>query len=99
MAEVFQNGQFFIEARGLEDHANLAPDRIALRHNIAVEHPDLAGLGRQQSAENSEERGLAAAIRAEKPENFTAVNGQVHRIERDAVAIAVGQFRNRNDRL
>ena len=99
MAEIFQNGQFFVETRGLKDNADLAPDRIALRHHIAVEHPHLAGLGRQQGAENSEEGGFAATIRTEEPENFAAVDGQVHRIERDAVAIAVGQFRNRNDRL
>ena len=52
----------------------------------AVGDGDSAGVDGQLSGENAEERGFSAAIVADEPDAFAAVDGEVQLVEHDAPA-------------
>src|SRR6185437_15531397 len=70
MHQIFLSRELFIEAGGLEDHANALTDCVALRRGIQIKHPYVPRLNRDERGENTKERGLSAAIRTEKAEHF-----------------------------
>ena len=72
MADVFGDGQFFVEAGGLKDDADPLTDGLLLPGQIERQDGDAAGLERNEGREEAEEGGLAAAVGAEKGEDLAA---------------------------
>ena len=76
MMQVFDDGQFLVEARGLKDDPQLAANRPGLRCEIAPEMRIFARLQRNQRREHAKERRLAAAIGTEEDENLPRFDRQ-----------------------
>ncbi len=99
MPEVFVGGEFEIDARGLEDDADVAAQRSGLANGVEAGDGGAAGGGDHEGGKNAEQSGLAAAVRAEKAEKFGGVNLEGDAIERGAVLITVDEIANDNDGL
>src|ERR1035437_8776341 len=95
-AEILFDGEGFIEALGLEDHADRAADGGGVARY--VEPGDFgASLGRHHhGAEAAEERTLAAAMRPQETENFSLLYFESDVGKRDTVAVAMGEVLNAN---
>ena len=68
--EILRDAQILPEAESLRHVADLALDRFALRDHVVAQDLSAAVIGAQQSAEHADERGLAAAVRAEEAVDF-----------------------------
>ena len=68
--EVLGDGQLLVDGGGLEDHADRASHVRGARAHVEPEHANGAVGGRQQRAEDAEQRGLAATVGAEQREDL-----------------------------
>ena len=94
VGEVFADRQFLVEARRLENHAEMAADCVRLAEEIEAEKIG-AAIGRpNERRKDAEESGLSAAVRAEQAENFAGIDRERDLIERPPLAVAVGQAIN-----
>src|ERR1022692_4681932 len=87
MLQVFEHGEFAIDARMLKHDAELAADLDGAAGEIMAHHTRAAGLNRNQSRKNFEQRGFAAAIGTEEAEDLAACDGEADIVQRLAVAI------------
>ena len=89
MAEVFENGQFAVEAGRLEGDAEETADGIRFGGDVAIANPDRAALDREQCREESEEGGFASAIGSEESENRSGLDAQIDAGEGRPITVAV----------
>ena len=94
MADVFGDRQFFVEAGGLKDDADVAADFLLVVVEIESQDFDPADLQRDQGRQQAEEGGLAAAVGAEKGEDFARGDRQRQVGEGLPLAVPVAQLRN-----
>jgi hypothetical protein len=57
-----------------------------------AEHAHLAGVGLAVALEDLDQRRLAGAVGPEQREHLAARDGQVHAVERDALAVRLAQI-------
>ena len=60
-----------------------------LADRVAAEHTNLAGIGVQETADQSDQRGLAGSVRANQTEHLTAVDAERQLIDRGGRAVAL----------
>src|SRR2546423_5594110 len=89
MNEIFHHGQFGIEARILEDHAEARANALGFPREIVAEHARSALAGPTQRREDLEQSRLAAAVGAEQSEDLAALDGKADSPQRFALAVAV----------
>ncbi len=95
--QVLLRRELDVDALGLEDHADVAPNQRRLARDI-VSHDQGATARRQhQSRENAEGCGLAAAVGAEQTENLRGANIERHTGQRDAIAVLMAKSLQLND--
>jgi hypothetical protein len=80
------------------EHRHVAEQRVVLEHeaHLALAHvhvggvfareQDAAGVGRFQARDDAQQRGLAAARRAEQRDQFARLDVEVHVVQRPEVA-------------
>src|SRR5271167_2615046 len=85
--EVFADGQLAVETRMLKHDAELPPHRARFAGEIVAEQPRASRLNRRQRREQLEEGSLAAAVGAEKAEDFAARDRKTHVGERLALTV------------
>src|SRR5690606_16468511 len=79
-AQVVAAAQVRIEVRRLERRADAAPRLVQPWQVVLLEHPDVAAVRMDDAEQQADGGRLAAPVRAEEPEDLTALDG-----ERDAV--------------
>jgi hypothetical protein len=97
-AQVLFHRERFIEALGLKDHAHFAPHRRGFANHIVSGDGGAAFGGRHHGGKNAEQRGFAAAVRAQKSENFALLYVEGDLRKRDAVPVAMSQIADFNHR-
>src|SRR3954469_16906155 len=78
--QIFGGGEFYVDALGLEDYADLAAKSVGISGGIVAHDDGASPHGQHESRKNTEHRGLAAAVRAEQAKYL----GLAH-VEADAV--------------
>src|ERR1039458_7277871 len=91
-AEVFFDGEGFIEALRLEDHAHRSAHGGGVAFHVMPGDDGGAGGGHHHGGEYPEQSGLAAAVRPEQAEDFALFYFETDVRERDAVTIAMGEI-------
>jgi len=91
MPEVFVGGQLGIDALGLEHHADLATEVRGVLCSVTTHDEGAASGGDHQCGKDAEERGLAAAIGTEEPEEFGGADIKGDAVERGAVFVAMDE--------
>ncbi len=89
--EVLPHGQLAVQRKRLGHVADPLAGLHVMRVHRLAEQQRLALAGWQQTGEHFHGGGLAAAVRAEKAEDFTAGNAEIDLIHRDEIAEAHGQ--------
>ena len=97
MPEVFVGGEFGVNALGLEDDADVAAQGSGLPNSVEAGDRGAAGSRDHECGKNPEESGLAAAVWAEKAEEFGGTNVEGNAVKRSAVLIAMDEVANGND--
>src|SRR6266576_200740 len=95
--EILVGGQFFIDALCLKNYADLAAHCGRILRGIGVCNQGSTGGGNHEGGENSEKRGLAAAIGPQQAEEFGGANVERDVVERRTTVIAVDDVLDRND--
>ena len=90
VAEVLGDRQLLVEARRLEDDAELTANGGRFETKVVAEDRDLALLERNERRQQTEERRLAAAVRAEEGEDFALGDIEREIVDGETVAVAVG---------
>ena len=99
MPEIFVGGEFQVDALGLKDHADLAPQARRFLRGVAAHDGGASGGRKHQGGKNPEERGLAAAVGAEQAEQFRGAHVERNAVQSGAVAVAMHQVLYGNDGL
>jgi len=99
MPEVFVGGEFGVNTLGLEDDADVAAQGSGLAHGVEARDGSAAGSRDHERGKNAEESSLAAAVRAEKAEEFGGANFEGNAFESGAVLIAMDEVANGNYRM
>ena len=83
--EIFQRGQLVVDHRLVRHPCRdlLGGDGIGQR--IDAEHRHRAGIGPQQAGHHAQRRGLAGAVGPEQRIEFAGSDGEIERIDREAV--------------
>ncbi|MFT3787814.1 MAG: hypothetical protein QM770_16860 [Tepidisphaeraceae bacterium] len=89
MHEVFAGGQLRVEGGRLKDDADRSPHAGRVGDDVRAEHLRGAGGGLHQRREDTEQRALARAVRAEQCEDLAGANLEAHAGEHAAVAVAM----------
>src|SRR5215469_8919693 len=97
MNEVFLGGQLLVETGGLEDHADLLANAVAIDSGAEAENPDATLRRGDQRREDAEERRLPAAVGAEKAEDFAGLDAQAQVVQRGPVAVGKAEIRDLDD--
>jgi hypothetical protein len=112
--KILQHRELGIEREGLRHVTDAAPDIHIVRIDLVPEQPGRAFTGRQQSGQHLHGRGLAAAVRAEKAEDFAPLDAkadvvdsgetveshrQMRGFDRDVAIQVCGPRRNRHLRV
>src|ERR1700675_4415573 len=97
MTEVFVGGEFGVDALGLEDDADVAAQGSGLANGVEAGDRGAARSRDHECGKNAEKSGLAAAVRAEEPEEFGGAHVEGNAFERGAVLIAMDKVANGND--
>jgi len=72
--QVLAGGQFFVEARRLENHADLRANERGLPDHITATNACGSAIGSNESGEDPEESRLAAPVRAEEGKQLAGVD-------------------------
>jgi len=64
---------------------------IAIALRVPAEHDDLAVVGLAQSHDALDRGGLAGPVRAEDPEDLATLHGERDVLDRDVVAVSLGE--------
>src|SRR3982074_1805771 len=96
MPKVFVGGEFGVDALGLEDDADVAAQRSGLADGVEAGDRGTAGGGHHKRRKDAEEGSLAAAVRAEKAEQFSGANVERDALKCGAVLIAMDEIANGN---
>ncbi len=99
MPEIFVGGKFEIDALGLEDDADVSPHGSGLVHGVEAGDGGAAGSRDHERGQNSEESGLAAAVRAEQAKELGGSNIKRNAVKRGAILVAMDEIANGNDGL
>ena len=91
MREVLAHPQFLVEARRLKDDAEPAAQGAGIAQEVEPENAGRAARRPNEGGENAEEGRLAAAVRPEQAEDFARRDAERDVVEREAVAIAMGE--------
>src|SRR4051812_34943219 len=97
MPEVLVRREFGIDALRLEYDADLPANRGWIMGGVPAHDQGVAGGRNHQSRQDAEQRGLAAAVGAEQPEQFRGANVERNAIKRGAVFVSVNQILYGND--
>jgi hypothetical protein len=84
--EVLVDREVFVEGKPLRHVTDAALELLGLLGNPEAEHFDLARGRQQQSAQHSDRRRLARAVRAQKPIHLRAADIEVEVVDRDDIA-------------
>src|SRR4051812_6377420 len=82
MADVFGDGQLFVQAGGLKNNAEPIAHLPRVPGEIDAEDQRLAGARRQRGGEDLKRRRFAAAVRSEQSEDFSRSDGKAHAVQR-----------------
>ena len=96
--QVLVRGQLRINALGLKHDADLTSQAGRVLRRIASHHQGAAAGRNHQGGENSEQRGLAAAVRAKQAKQFRRAHVERNSIQRRAVLVAMDNVLYGNDR-
>src|ERR1035437_7625260 len=96
MPEIFIGGELGVDALGLEDDADVAAQGAGLANGVQAGDHGAAGSRNHERGKNSEQSGLAAAVRTEKTEEFGGANVERDAVERDAILVAMHEIANGN---
>src|SRR4051794_3610028 len=99
MHQVLCGGELHINALCLRDHAGSAPNLVRLSHGIKAGDACDSAAGNHECAEYAEERGLAAAVRAEQTEDLCRTHIKRDPIERQATSVVMSQRIHLNGRV
>ena len=89
--QVARNAQVEVERLLLEHDADVRERAPRVGAHRQARHLDLARIGGEQAGQHLEQRGLAGAVRAEQHGEAAARDRQAERIERHALAVALGE--------
>src|SRR5437660_4729926 len=92
--QVFFDRQIFVQAEALRHVTDLALDLRCFGPDVVAEARALARVGRQQPAEHSNRRRLAAAVRSQKAENLAALDTDREVLDNGASLVALGEAVN-----
>ncbi len=92
VAQVLLDRELAVDARVLEDDAELAADVVRLRADVEAADARRAGGRGKDRREDAEERALPAAVRSEQREQLALAHLERHARERLAVAVAVAKI-------
>ena len=83
--KIFQRGQLVVDHRFIRDPCRhlLGGDGIAER--VDAEYRDRSGIGLQQASHHPQRRGLAGAVGADQRIELAGANGEIERIDREAI--------------
>ena len=96
--EVLANGKLGVERKRLRHIADaIAGAHVSARGGLAKQERLSPGR-RKEAGQHLHRRRLAAAVRAEKAEDFAAVDGEAHAIDRGKVPEAAGEAARHDDR-
>src|SRR6185369_15320469 len=93
-AEVLLDGEGFVEALRLENHADMLADFRRITLDVEAGDDGVAVGGHHHGGENAEEGGLAAAIRPQQAEDLALLYLEADIREGHTVAVAVGKVLN-----
>jgi hypothetical protein len=96
MPKIFVGGQLYIDARRLEDDADVAAQSSGLANSVESGDGGAAGRGNHERGKDPEQRRLAAAIRAEQSEQFGRPDLERNAIQGGAVLVAMDEIANGN---
>ena len=91
MREVLAHPQFFVQARRLEDDPDAAAQGSGIAEQVEPENGGGAAGWPNEGGKDAEESGLAPAVRPEQAEDLTRSDAQGKMIERDTIAVAMGE--------
>ena len=98
MRQVLFGRQLDVDALLLEDNADAAAHHGRLARHIVVHDQGASARGHHQGRENAEGRSLAAAVRAEQPEDLGRSHLERNPSQRDAVSVLVAELLELDDR-
>jgi len=94
--EVLASGQFYVDARCLENYANLAANRSGVLRDIVALNECAPCAWQHQRGQNAKHCRLAAAVRPEQSKYLCRMHVESDTVECSAVAISVPQVINHN---
>ncbi len=94
MPEVFVGGQLGVDALGLEDDTDVAPQRARLANGVEAGDGGAAGSRDHERGKNAKESGFTAAVRAEKAEEFRRADVEGDAAEGGAILVAMHEVAN-----
>ncbi len=97
--EVLEHGQPVVDARFLKHHAQMTACHPGLPRHVESGQRDGAGIRRQDSAEDVDQRRLAGSVGPQQREQLVRPYLQADVIERDRAAVPLRQTTHANDRV
>src|SRR5882672_12687346 len=99
MPEIFVGGELQIDALCLKYDADLPPQGRGFLRRVAAHDSGAACCRQHQGRKNPEERGLAAAVRAQQAEQLRGAHVERNAVESGPVPVAMYQVLNGNNGL
>jgi hypothetical protein len=96
VTQVLGSGKFQIDALRLKYHANPAPQSARILCRIVPQDDRAAGKWNHESRKDAKQRGFAAAVGAQKPEQFCRLDVKRDPVQGHSVAVAMNHIANRN---
>ena len=98
MPQVFRGRQLHINTLRLKNHTDVTANGIRISSDINVQNGRPATKRNHQCGENSKEGSLAAAVWAQKAEQFGCLHVKRDAIQSGTFTVAVNQVLNGNNR-
>src|SRR5947207_13454218 len=96
MPQVLRRRELQVNALRLKNNSDFPPHAHRISHDIMPHQRGGTVRWQHQRGKDSEERGLAAAVRTKQSENFSRPDVKADTVERSAVAIAMLQTADLN---
>ena len=83
--EIFQRRQLVVDHRLVRDPRRHLLGGDGIGERVDAEHRDRTGIGPQQAGHHAQRRGLAGAVGPEQRIEFAGSDGEIERVDREAV--------------
>ena len=97
MPQVLRRRKLYVDALGLEDHANLTAHIVRITGDVKSHDGSAPSDRNHQSGEDAKQRRFPAAIRPQQSEKFGAPNIEGHTVQSRAVTIPMHDIFYRNN--